>query len=69
MINIILIIYTVWAIYSGYKVVTGRSVWLDGTGVLNIICKAIISVAVGYVYGAIYLLVIIIKFLGTMCRL
>lgn len=65
----VLILYTIWAIYSGYKVISGRSEWLDRRAPLNIIVKLVLSVAVGYVVAAFYLIYLILKFLGVMSQL
>ena len=63
MIYALILAYTVWAIYSGYKVVSGRSEWLDRHSPLNAIVKAIICTVVCYVIGAFYLIYIIIRLL------
>lgn len=61
MFEIILLIYTAWAFYSGYKFMTGRSEWLDEKKVPNVICKIIASVLVGYVIGAVNLVMLLLK--------
>ena len=61
MFEIILLIYTAWAFYSGYKFMTGRSEWLDEKKVHNVICKIIASVLVGYVIGAVNLVMLLLK--------
>lgn len=55
--------YTAWAIYSGYKVLSGRSKWLDKKESLNIAVKVVLSIGTGYVIGAFYLLYLLLKFL------
>lgn len=60
--------YTAWAIYSGYKVLSGRSEWLDRRAPLNIVIKIVLSIAVGYVVAAFYLIYLILKCLGLMAR-
>ena len=55
-IAIIVLIYSVWAIYSGFRVLTGRSVWLDTKAPVNMIVKVLLSVVIGYVIGVFYLI-------------
>lgn len=66
--TVLILAYTVWAIYSGYKVLSGRSEWLDRRAPLNMIVKIALSVVVGYVIAAFYLIYLILKFLGVMSR-
>lgn len=67
--TVLILAYTAWAIYSGYKVLSGRSEWLDRRAPLNMIVKIALSVVVGYVIAAFYLIYLIIKFLGVMSRM
>jgi len=67
--TVLMLAYTAWAIYSGYKVLSGRSEWLDRRAPLNIIVKIALSVVVGYVIAAFYLIYLILKFLGVMSRM
>lgn len=67
--TVLILAYTAWAIYSGYKVLSGRSEWLDRRAPLNIIVKIVLSVVVGYVIAAFYLIYLILKFLGVMSRM
>lgn len=67
--TVLILAYTVWAIYSGYKVLSGRSEWLDRRAPLNMIVKIALSVVVGYVIAAFYLIYLILKFLGVMSRM
>lgn len=60
-IAIIVIIYSAWAIYSGFKVLTGRSAWLDTKAPVNMIVKIVLIVVVGYVIGVFYLIYLILK--------
>ena len=60
-IAIIVLIYSVWAIYSGFRVLTGRSVWLDTKAPVNMIVKVLLSVVIGYVIGVFYLIYLIFK--------
>lgn len=66
--TLLILAYTAWAIYSGYKVLSGRSEWLDRKAPLNMIVKIVLSVVVGYVIAAFYLIYLILKFLGVMSR-
>lgn len=66
---ILVLAYTAWAIYSGYKVLSGHSVWLDKKAPLNMIVKGVLSVIVGYVIAAFYLIILIFKFLGVMFKM
>ena len=67
--KLLILAYTAWAIYSGYKVLSGRSEWLDRRAPLNIIVKIVLSVVAGYVIAAFYLIYLILKFLGVMSRM
>lgn len=67
--TVLILAYTAWAIYSGYKVLSGRSEWLDRRAPLNMIVKIALSVIVGYVIAAFYLIYLILKFLGVMSRM
>ena len=67
--TVLILAYTAWAIYSGYKVLSGRSEWLDRRAPLNMIVKIALSVVVGYVIAAFYLIYLILKFLGVMFRM
>ncbi len=60
-IAIIVVIYSAWAIYSGWKVLTGRSAWLDTRAPVNVLVKILLSVALGYVIGVFYLIYLILK--------
>lgn len=66
--TLLILAYTAWAIYSGYKVLSGRSEWLDRKAPLNMIVKIVLSVVVGYVIAAFYLIYLMLKFLGVMSR-
>ncbi len=67
--TVLVLAYTAWAIYSGFKVLSGRSEWLDRSAPLNMIVKIVLSILVGYVIGAFYLIYLILKFLGFMSRM
>ncbi len=63
---VIVLVYTVWAVYSGYKFLTGRYEWLDRKEPVNRIVKGVLSVLVGYVIAVFYLIYVILRFLGIM---
>lgn len=67
--TVLILAYTAWAIYSGYKVLSGRSEWLDRRAPLNMIVKIALSLVIGYVIAAFYLIYLILKFLGVMSRM
>lgn len=69
MLEIIVIAYTAWAVYSGYKVISGRNEWLDRRAPANIAVKVVLSLVVGYFIAAFYLIYLILKFLGFMSRM
>ena len=58
--GVIAVVYMLWAIYSGYKVMSRRANWQQ----MNVVVKVILTVVVGYVVGAFYLLYLILKLLG-----
>ena len=58
--GVIAVVYTLWAIYSGYKVMSRLANWQQ----MNVVVKVILTVVVGYVVGAFYLLYLILKLLG-----
>ncbi len=67
--TILILGYTVWAIYSGYKVISGRSEWLDKQKPFNILVKIVLSIFVGYIIAGFYLIYLVFKFLGLMSRM
>lgn len=64
--NIIAIIYVIWAWYSGWKWISGRVAFLERDGIQYKILKAVIGICVGYVIGAINLMCLVFKFLFNM---
>ncbi len=42
--EMIFMIYMAWAVYSGYKVMSGRSEWLDKRAPVNMIVKFIVGI-------------------------
>lgn len=67
--TVLILVYTAWAIYSGNKVLSGRSEWLDRRAPLNLIVKIVLSMIVGYVIAAFYLIYLILKLFGVMSRM
>lgn len=66
--EILVIAYIIWAIYSGYKVISGRSEWLDKKAPVNMIVKGILSFIIGCFVALFYLIYLILKFLGFMSK-
>lgn len=66
---IIICIYTVWGIYSGFKFLSGRSKWLDTKRPLNVIVKCLLSLLLGYIIAAFYLIYLIIKAIARVSKL
>lgn len=69
MTTVLVLAYTAWAVYSGYRVLSGRVEWLDRRAPINMIVKIALSFAVGYVIAAFYLIYLILKYLGVMSRM
>ena len=46
------VLYTAWAIYSGYKYVNGRYPWLEQPEIAHRICKYAAILGMGYIVGA-----------------
>lgn len=42
--ELIIIIYTIWAVYSGYKVLSGRNEWLDRRAPASIAAKCALTI-------------------------
>ena len=64
--TIVILIYSVWAFYSGWKVLTGRSEFLDQKTFPSISLKCVLSILVGSVYGVIYFIALLFKVFGRM---
>ena len=60
--GIVALVYTVIAIYAGFRFVDGRIAWLEVNAPLNKIVKLGVSILAGYVIGAFYLIYLIIRF-------
>ena len=59
---IIFLVYSVWALYSGYKMINGKYEWLERQETTNRVCKWLVILGAGYVIGAFYLVWAVIKF-------
>lgn len=59
---IFVLAYSAWALYSGYKILSGRWEWLDRKAPLSIICKLVLGFILGYFVAAFYLFYLFIKF-------
>ena len=62
--DVLIIIYLIWAIYAGWRLVTGKSVWLDYKTPVSMICKFIVAFFVGGVAGIFYLIYLVFRFVG-----
>lgn len=58
---LIFAVYSVWAVYSGYKMINGRYEWLERKETANKVCKAIAVLGAGYLIGGFYLIWWVIK--------
>ena len=58
--TVIAIVYTLWAIYSGYKVMSHRPNWEK----MNVALKVVLVVVVGYLVGALYFIYFVLKLFG-----
>ena len=59
---LLFVAYIIFAIYSGYSVVTGRFDWLEKDAPLNKVCKYILSTTVGMIIAVFYLSYLVFKF-------
>ena len=67
--TILIIAYSIWAIYSGWKWVTGRWNWLEIKRPVNVIAKIVATVAVGYIIGAYYFLLLVCRFMKSIMNM
>lgn len=58
---ILILIYEVWAIFSGYRTISGKSYWLDDRKPFNIIVKFILCWFIGNIIGAFYIFYLIVR--------
>lgn len=68
-ISIVIIIYSIWAFVSGFKLLSGRSEWLDRKSPASMITKIILSLIVGYFIAGFYLIYLIFKFIFALTKL
>ncbi len=68
MIDIVILIYCAWAIYAGWKLLNGRFELLEREGVGYKILKFACIGIVGIFYGAVYLILLFLKFMGFLER-
>lgn len=59
---LIFVIYSAWAIYSGYKFINGRYECLERNETKSKVCKGLAILGAGYVIGAFYFCSLVIKF-------
>ncbi len=57
--EIILLVYLIWAVYSGWKFMDGKVAFLEREGLVYIVLKILCSGSIGLIYGIIYLVKII----------
>lgn len=58
---ILVLIYEAVAIFSGYRVLSGRSEWLDTPAPLNAIVKFVVCLVVGNFIAAFYVVILMVK--------
>lgn len=61
--SIVVLVYIVWAIYSGYSFINGRFNFLEEKKPLNRILKVLAILLVGSVYGIIKLFILVFRFI------
>jgi len=62
-------LYVLWSIYSGYKIISGRSVWLDERNPLSFSCKLVLGTAMGILVAGFYFVYLLLKFLNAMAKM
>jgi uncharacterized membrane protein YwzB len=62
-ISIIVIVYMIWAIYSGWKFINGRFDFLEKKEAQYKILKVIIAILIGIVYGFINMFIALLKWI------
>ena len=65
---IVVLGYTIWAIYSGWKFMSGRVAFLEENRVISKILKFVCAVLVGYVVGVLQLLAMFFRLLTVFWR-
>lgn len=63
---IILLIYMAWAVYAGWKFVNGRFLFLEQEGTVYKVLKALCVIGIGSIYGGIYFVILILRFMNLM---
>lgn len=58
---VLAIAFEIWALYSGYKLLSGRSAWLDEKKFPNMLVKFILCVVVGNIVAPFYFFFFMIK--------
>ena len=58
---VLIIIYEGLSIFSGYRILSGRSEWLDTPAPLNAIVKFVVCLLVGNLIAAFYVAILIFK--------
>lgn len=66
--SLILIAYAIWAFFAGWKFVTNRIPSLNQKDASHIILKIIVSYIIGIFYGGIYIIILLLRFLGIMSK-
>ena len=61
MVAFLIIAYSLWAVFSGFRVLSGKVEWLDRMEPVNLIVKIVLSIALGYVIGGFYLVYLVLK--------
>ena len=61
MVAFLIIAYSLWAVYSGFRVLSGKIEWLDRMEPVNLIVKIVLSIVLGYLIGGFYLVYLALK--------
>ena len=62
-------LYVLWSIYSGYKIISGRSAWLDERKPLNFICKLALGTVMGIMVAGINFKYLLLKLLNAKAKM
>lgn len=62
---VLVIAYLVWSYFVGHRLLTGRFYWLDEPRPVNMICKIVLCLIVGYFIGGLYLIYLLIRLLWS----
>lgn len=66
LLEVIASVYALWAVFAGCEFMNGRVEFLERDGIGYKLLKFFCVLVVGTVYGAIYLFVLFLKFIGFM---